>query len=93
MRLLDVIDGSGRIWRLKVSLGIVPDPRATAICGHLWCFFSGFATPIWPWSFFNLGCVWTPSLSLAELAGAGVERRLFPGGAELSKDFDLFLSF
>ena len=90
--LLAVSDGRGWIWRLKVSSGQVPDPRATAICGRLWFFFSGFTTPIWLWSFFNLGCAWTPSLSLAELAGAGVERRLVPGGAEFSKDFVLILS-
>ena len=33
--LLGVVDRRGWIWRLKVSLGQVPDPRAIATGGHL----------------------------------------------------------
>jgi hypothetical protein len=43
--LLASCGGRGWIWRLKVSSGQVPDPRATAICGHLRCFFSWFTKP------------------------------------------------
>ena len=35
MRLLDVVDRSGRFRRKKVSSGQDPDPRATAKGGHL----------------------------------------------------------
>ena len=37
-------DWSVRIWRLRSSLGTIPDPQATVICGHL-CSFWRFIKP------------------------------------------------
>ena len=37
-------DWSLRIWRLSSSLGTIPDPQATTICGHL-CSFRRFIKP------------------------------------------------
>ena len=43
--LLGGVDRRCWICRLKASLGMIPDPRATAKGGHLGCFLSWFTKP------------------------------------------------